>query len=274
MKYAQKDSDRIAATPNTQAICPSCGAEVLAKCGERRVWHWSHKGRRTCDNWWETETEWHRHWKDVFPPECQEVIHRDKIGEKHIADVKTDNGLVIEFQHSYIKPEERRAREAFYGDMAWVVDGARRKRDRQRFERHVWNLTEINAGRVFSCNDVMELLPNDWVDCPVPVLFDFGEQAMFPKPQRSAARFPMPKEGQEHCLWCLLPGTGEARVLIQYPRDALLTVAAEDEVLLNWRTFLADVEKHMDRISQAIIENPQRSKIPMYMAGRRWKVWQ
>ena len=46
--------------------------------------------------------------------------------------VRMTGGRVIEFQHSRIAPEERRAREAFYGSMAWIVDGLRRSRDRER----------------------------------------------------------------------------------------------------------------------------------------------
>jgi hypothetical protein len=50
----------------------------------------------------ENETEWHRAWKDQFPPEWQEIVHLAGDGERHIADVKTGDGWVIEFQHSYI----------------------------------------------------------------------------------------------------------------------------------------------------------------------------
>ncbi len=50
-----------------------------------------------------------------------------------MADVRTDKGLVIEFQHSYINPEERRQRENFYKNMIWIVDGTRLQRDFPRF---------------------------------------------------------------------------------------------------------------------------------------------
>ena len=43
----------------------------------------------------------------------QEVVHVADDGEKHIADVKTPSGLVIEFQHSYIAPDEIMAAKAF-----------------------------------------------------------------------------------------------------------------------------------------------------------------
>ena len=57
------------------------------------------------------KTEWHRGWKNSFPAECQEVIRRDSTGERHIADVMTSLGLVVEFQHSRLALEERIARE-------------------------------------------------------------------------------------------------------------------------------------------------------------------
>ena len=69
---------------------------MVARCGEVRVRHWAHKGRRLCDPWWENETEWHRAWKDQFPADWQEVVCYAEDGERHIADVKTHAGWVIE----------------------------------------------------------------------------------------------------------------------------------------------------------------------------------
>jgi len=46
--------------------------------------------------------------KDQFPADWQEHVQHAETGERHIADVKTSRGWVIEFQHSYLKPEERR----------------------------------------------------------------------------------------------------------------------------------------------------------------------
>ena len=113
MKFALAHGQRQEAQPNLSGECPGCGRPMVARCGEVRVRHWAHKGRRHCDPWWENETEWHRGWKDRFPADWQEIVHPDGDGERHIADVKTGDGWVIEFQHSYIKPEERRSREAF-----------------------------------------------------------------------------------------------------------------------------------------------------------------
>ncbi len=117
MKWASTAAGRQTATPKAQGACPVCGGDVLAKCGTTNVWHWAHRAA-DCDPWSEPETEWHREWKSNFPPECQEVV----IGN-HRADVCV-GGVVVEFQHSPISAEEIREREAFYGNMMWVVDAS------------------------------------------------------------------------------------------------------------------------------------------------------
>jgi len=136
MKLALVNGNEVEATKGAKGLCRSCGSELIAKCGEDRVNHWAHKGRRNCDQWWENETEWHRSWKNNFPQEWQEVIHTDELsGERHIADVKTDSDWVLEFQRSHIKPEERRSRNSFYPKLVWVIDGTRRQRDKPKFYR-------------------------------------------------------------------------------------------------------------------------------------------
>jgi len=118
MKFAVVSDQRIEATPEAKGECPGCGDPVIAKCGKQKIWHWAHKGTRTCDPWWEPETEWHRAWKANFPNVQQEVRHQDtETGEWHIADVKVASGLVLEFQHSAISAQEIESREAFYNDL-------------------------------------------------------------------------------------------------------------------------------------------------------------
>ena len=200
MRFAIVNGKKAEATPKDKGVCPNCGSELIARCGEDRVWHWAHKGNPPCDPWWENETEWHRAWKGQFPVNWQEVVHRDKNGEKHIADVKTDQGWVLEFQHSYLKPEERRVRDAFYHNLVWVVDGTRRKRDKSQFEK------ALSAGALVSAElkirsvftDECALL-REWAGCRAPVFFDFAEVN---KPEGGA-------------IWWLLPRrpNGKAYVL-------------------------------------------------------------
>jgi competence protein CoiA len=87
--------------------------------------HWAHARPRNCDPWWENETPWHRDWKNLFPQECREISHTAPNGEIHRADIKTPTGIVIEVQHSAMTDAERIARESFYGNLVWVIDGRR-----------------------------------------------------------------------------------------------------------------------------------------------------
>lgn len=121
MKFALVEGRRQEAQPNLSGKCPICEQPMVAKCGELRSSHWAHRSTLLCDPWWENETEWHRSWKDQFPVDWQEFVYRAATGEKHVADVRTDHEWVIEFQHSHIKPEERRSRDIFYRKLVWVI---------------------------------------------------------------------------------------------------------------------------------------------------------
>ncbi len=123
MKFALVDEIKSEPSPGLKGKCASCGANVTSKCGSIKIWHWSHSNRRHCDPWWENEGPWHRAWKENFPRASQEVLMIDELsGEKHIADLKTDNGIVIELQNSNIDIEEIRSREIFYENMVWIVN--------------------------------------------------------------------------------------------------------------------------------------------------------
>lgn len=117
MKWAIKNEERILATTKDTAICPLCNEEVIAKCGEIKVWHWAHKNNFDCDNWYEPETEWHLNWKNKFPKEQQEFV----IG-KHIADIRTSNRYIIELQNSSISSKEITKRENYYKRMIWLLN--------------------------------------------------------------------------------------------------------------------------------------------------------
>lgn len=122
MQYANNENgERIEATPNARALCPSCGSQVIAKCGKITVWHWAHISA-DCDPWYEGMTKWHTDWQSQFPAEYREVVIR-KGDETHRADVALPDGTVIEFQHSPISIDDINRREQFYGDkMIWVFD--------------------------------------------------------------------------------------------------------------------------------------------------------
>jgi len=123
MQYALVEGRRQTAAAGQPGVCPQCGSNMVAKCGPRIMHHWAHARPKNCDPWWENETEWHRAWKNRFPEECREISHLSPDGEVHRADIKTPTGIVIEVQHSNMRDEERRSREAFYGNLVWIVDG-------------------------------------------------------------------------------------------------------------------------------------------------------
>jgi competence protein CoiA len=176
MKYALVDGQRQEAEPGRSGVCPACDGPMVARCGNVRVHHWAHRVGAECDRWWEPETQWHRNWKNQFPVEWQEVIHAAENGEKHVADVKTDQGWVLEFQHSAIDPVERQSREAFYKKMLWIVDATRRKRDKPQFIRACEGRTLV-VNKAFLARipvrDESALL-RDWAGSPAPVFFDFS----------------------------------------------------------------------------------------------------
>lgn len=176
MKFALVNGERREAEPDLAAECLNCGKPMVAKCGEVRVWHWAHKGSRLCDPWWENETEWHRSWKERFPSAWQEIVQVAGNGERHIADVKTEDGRVVEFQHSYIRPEERRSREAFYTRLIWVVDGMRRKRDKAQLLRAWKDGVGFTRAPMLRKAFVDECaLLRDWAGARTPSFFDLGE---------------------------------------------------------------------------------------------------
>lgn len=158
MKFALINSEKCEATKGAKGLCRCFGSELIAKCGENRVHYWAHKVDLNCDPWWENETDWHHSWKNNFPEKWQEVIYMDEVsGEKLIADIKTDSHWVLEIQHSPIKPEERRSRNAFYSKLVWVIDGKKSKRDKPKFckilEEHGFRKDNPHLMRIFSPDD-------------------------------------------------------------------------------------------------------------------------
>ena len=219
MKYALVDNVKTEASKGARGICQVCGSSVIAKCGEIRESHWAHKNIGHCDTWWEPETEWHRAWKNRFPNDWQEIPFTDKrTGERHIADVCTSHGLVIEFQHSKIEAQECTSREAFYKNMVWVVDGARLKGDYPRFLKARKYLQKI-SDRLYSIDFPRICFPTDWIESSVPVIFDFlgNEVILDPTDRRQQ-------------LYCLFPlGNKRGAQIIEISRQEFIRRATSGE---------------------------------------------
>lgn len=107
--------------------CELCGGKVGARKGDIRVNHWYHlDGRGDCDPWHEPKGEWHRQIQCCFPVSRQEYVICRKVGDatvKHIADIYTKSGYVIEVQMSPLSLGKIAEREEFYGRIVWFVSG-------------------------------------------------------------------------------------------------------------------------------------------------------
>ncbi len=114
---------------------PHCGGKMAAVRGQvtddgvvlARA-HWRHVTRSEgCRDTSERMTEWHRGWQaECDDPNRVEVrVARDggASAKVRVADIVTRFGLVIEVQHSAMKPETVRARENHYGgNVLWLFD--------------------------------------------------------------------------------------------------------------------------------------------------------
>lgn len=206
MRFSIVNGEKREAEKGLAGICIGCEQPVIPKCGPIKVKHWAHKSQCECDHWWENETEWHRNWKNNFPVECQEVRCKADDGEWHIADVKTKQGYFLEFQHSFLKSEERLSRNHFYGhNLVWIVDGLKRSKDLSQFDLILKN------GKQIAQNIQLVCLPStfeecsllkEWSECNIPVFFDFGID------------FP---------LWCLLPKSSNGSLYVgPFPRQSFV----------------------------------------------------
>lgn len=251
MKYAIVADKKTEAFKGGKGICPSCDAEMIAHCGEIKVHHWKHKGKRNCDTWWENETEWHRQWKNYFPTEWQEIVHFDEKGEKHIADVKTETDWVLEFQHSYINSDERNSRNSFYPKLVWVIDGLRRTTDINQFEKILRESSQAPVGginiRKVHFPEESRLL-KEWMACNVPVFFDFGKQA-------------------NNNLWFLLPlNIQDEAYLLSFSREEFIKVHNNegfdelvDKLIPNIRNIITEYNrKKANRSLNRLINRPRR----------------
>ncbi|SFB98294.1 Competence protein CoiA-like family protein [Xylanibacter ruminicola] len=232
MKFALVDNKKKEAEKGLKGLCPICQQPVIAKCGKYKINHWAHKSLKHCDSWWENETEWHRQWKNTFPVEWQEIVAIDEnSGEKHIADIKTNGDMVVEFQHSNISEEERISRENFYRNMIWIVDGTRRKRDFSHFKEaflynSIWLASQNDPLYVLETD--FSYLPKEWLNSRVPVLFDF--KGLLDKNEKEYDR-----DSLREPLWCLLPGGGNnIKVLCKFNRKTLVELIQGGGIIFNY----------------------------------------
>ncbi len=117
MLYAiNTKGEKLLPEPHMEAICPICKNKVISKCGEINAWHWAHKSNVECDDWTETDSEWHNSWKKLYPKENCEL---DINGRR--ADILTDHYEVILLNSSSLSLEDIRLRESYFKNIIWII---------------------------------------------------------------------------------------------------------------------------------------------------------
>lgn len=255
MDFALVNNERVKAEAGLNGLCPGCLQPVIAKCGTLRKHHWAHHNDKPCDSWYEGETEWHSSWKRKFPEKWQEAFLPDELtGEKHMADVRTDYGLVIEFQHSPIHPKERTARETFYKNMVWIVNGARLKKDYKRLLKGMDHFRRTSNKGIYLDSFPEECFHTAWLESLVPVIFDFRD-----------VELTNDMKDLRNSLYCLFPK--------RVGRDAIIITISHDffaEIALNgdWSKLMKNIGQ-FQRTGQHLIEMRQRQQENIFFASLR-----
>lgn len=189
MIWAIVNNERIEATPKTQGRCPLCNKEVFSRCGEINIWHWAHSKGEGCDDWYESESFWHLHWKKTFAKENVEVVIEKENG-RHIADIFTEQEVVIELQNSPIQSTVIKERESFYGSkMLWLINGITFKDNFEIFEgdgankfdlyRHFPEHKQPEKGNKSSHLFNWKWARKSWEVAKRPIFIDFGGDDLF-----------------------------------------------------------------------------------------------
>lgn len=276
-RYALVDgskTDILDAPRGSHGICPSCGDELIARQGEMNTWHWAHKNGHVCDKWYEPKGAWHCWWQNQFDKAWQEVvIVRKGEGEegqeiKHVADICTDEGWIIEFQYSSIQPEMIRAREAFYKNMVWVVCGTRYSSSAEKglalFEEE---FSVFEGGIFYAVLPDANAFSKHWRTSKKPIFFDF--YGTFREPVGNVD------------LLCLLPEIKgiEGRVIARVPQIELITETQQNNLecfidkfrhLLKGVKALQKQAKKDEELREAERQRKEKEKLEKYKE-EEWK---
>lgn len=184
MLFAILDGKKVEPIPNTHAKCPACGEKVLSKCGEVKVWHWAHFKGKSCDSWYEPETYWHKYWKLTFGKENSEK-KITKGDTWHIADILTNEEVIIELQNSSIQKGVIRKREEFYGErMIWLINGI--KFQKNFYIKDKESDFPIGQSYQINCNSLLgrkmfkwDYPRRSWAGSRRHIFIDFHEEWLF-----------------------------------------------------------------------------------------------
>ena len=264
MKYAlSSNGNRIEASKGAEGFCPICKEKLIPRCGMEKSPHWAHRKSSLCESWSSTETEWHLNWKNQFPEDWQEVLcHNDTIPGIHIADVKTPEGTVLEFQHSPISDEDKISREVFYQNMLWIVD----LHKRQWISRFSKALYANDRFLNLCCLNAQEIFPSEWLNRNVFVIFDYKGTT---------------EDNSLDNLICIVPTIGKRQFSYIYPlsRERFIKGITDNSVVTELRNYQKRINDHLTDIQASSKKEPirnsnsvyQQVKLPVYRRLNRRK---
>lgn len=135
------------------------------------------------DGWAFPDGVWNLEWKLKFPKTLVEISVQGNT-EKHVADVRTNTGLVLNFQARSLDEKQLKQREVFFGQMLWI------------FKADGWDLELMqNPTRYKTTEGRDKKLPTSdaygWIKfksrhsksvykaCKMPVFLDFGDDSLY-----------------------------------------------------------------------------------------------
>lgn len=168
---------------------------------------------------------------------------------------------MIEFQYSFLKPEEQKSRNNFYEKLIWVINGKRLKGDEKKLAVGLARGVNFDGFYRIPISNCFSL--SDWSDKHTLVFFDFGESVT---------------HLEKSDLWLILPKHSDSVVYVKrFSKidffDFFLHESSEkaknfEHLLENWpilaqrydQQFEANWRKKMDIIHKQIKEG----KKPFY----------
>jgi competence protein CoiA len=118
MTFAMNDQEELCeASPKTNLKCPNCKKDVFSKCGDIRIWHWSHHVNQSCEFSKIRDSRWRYEWITKTSKEKAEKLINGKI-----ADVLGNNDAKVIFIDHKIDTNEISEKEnAFKDKIIWVI---------------------------------------------------------------------------------------------------------------------------------------------------------
>lgn len=112
------EAERMTAEPGLIGKCQLCNGKMIPKCGNVKVWHWSHEANdHNCT--YKPMTQWHYDWQNRFDIELREI----RTLNNTISDIlRKDNAVGIEFQNSPFDFNYVQKKEKSTPTVLWVVN--------------------------------------------------------------------------------------------------------------------------------------------------------